>query len=118
MSFVVEGKIPNEKIFGKNPNYDNLKDYGCLCFVSNSKRERHKFLQRAQKCIFIGYSTNQKGYKVYNVQTKTISVSKDVTFRVHLLLHQIANDGKKNYVLKQLFLPTSSKENILRIFEN
>lgn len=31
-------------------------------------------------CIFIGYPTGQKGYKVYDLETKEIYISRDVVF--------------------------------------
>ena len=35
---------------------------------------------KAEKCILVGYSEQQKGYKCYNPQTKQVCVSRDVLF--------------------------------------
>ena len=35
---------------------------------------------KAEKCVFIGYSLEQKGYRCYNPVTREIRVSKDVVF--------------------------------------
>ena len=35
---------------------------------------------KADKCIFLGYAVNSKGYKCYNPITKAFYVSRDVTF--------------------------------------
>ena len=35
---------------------------------------------RALKCVFLGYSSTQKGYKCYHVPSKRFYVSIDVTF--------------------------------------
>ncbi|KAL2227998.1 UNVERIFIED_CONTAM: Retrovirus-related Pol polyprotein from transposon RE1 [Sesamum indicum] len=32
------------------------------------------------KCIFLGYASNQKGYKVYDLKRKSMMISRDVTF--------------------------------------
>jgi hypothetical protein len=57
--------------------------------------------------VFIGYSSSQKGYKVYNLDTKIVSVTKDVTFHEHFFPYH-CNKDKENKALKQFFLPTSS----------
>ena len=39
-----------------------------------------KLEAKAKKCILVGYSHEQKGYKCYNPQTKHARVSRDVLF--------------------------------------
>lgn len=51
-----------EKLYGIKPSYDMLKVFCCLCFVSTLKRDRNKLDERANPCVFIGYSQYQKGY--------------------------------------------------------
>ena len=38
-----------------------------------------KFIPRSLKCIFVGYSLTQKGYKCYHPQSKKFMISVDVT---------------------------------------
>jgi hypothetical protein len=56
-----------------------LKVFGCIVFML-TPNSRSKLDPRVEKCIFIGYSTNQKGYRCYNPTTKKLHVSMDVTF--------------------------------------
>ena len=66
-----------------NPPIDHLKTFGCLCFVSSSTTHRTKFNPRASPSVFIRYSPTQKGYKILNLATHKISVSRDVHFHEH-----------------------------------
>ena len=39
-----------------------------------------KFDNHIEKCIFIGYSKESKAYKLYNLLTKKLVISRDVAF--------------------------------------
>ena len=44
------------------------------------KEKWRKLDAKAEKCILVGYSDEQKGYKCYNPRTKQARVSRDVVF--------------------------------------
>mgnify|MGYP000426818340 FL=1 len=44
------------------------------------KEKPRKLDAKAEKCILVGYSNEQKGYKCYNPRTKQARVSRDVVF--------------------------------------
>ncbi|RDX85032.1 hypothetical protein CR513_33831, partial [Mucuna pruriens] len=56
------------------------KVFGCVCFVHDVSPGRDKLSARAIKCVFLGYSRLQKGYKCYSPSTKRHYMSTDVTF--------------------------------------
>ncbi|GJT22442.1 copia protein [Tanacetum coccineum] len=47
---------------------------------SASREHANKFENRGVKCVLIGYPVNQKGYKLYNWETKEVFLSRDVVF--------------------------------------
>uniref|UniRef100_A0A2N9IEJ3 Integrase catalytic domain-containing protein n=1 Tax=Fagus sylvatica TaxID=28930 RepID=A0A2N9IEJ3_FAGSY len=63
-SRVLKGKSPFEILFAdKSPFSVPLKVFGCVSFVHNLNPSRDKLDPRAHKCIFLGYSRTQKGYR-------------------------------------------------------
>ncbi|RVW71043.1 Retrovirus-related Pol polyprotein from transposon RE1 [Vitis vinifera] len=56
------------------------KIFGCSAFVHINQQHRSKLDPRSLMCIFLGYSSNQKGYKCYSPVTRKFYNSMDVTF--------------------------------------
>ena len=54
--------------------------FGYLAFPSTLSTHCTKFQPRARICIFHGYPVGIKGYRLYDVSTKEIFVSRDVVF--------------------------------------
>ena len=54
--------------------------FGCTAFVHVHSQHRDKLDPRAIKCVFLGYSSTQKGYKCYSASTRKFYISADVTF--------------------------------------
>ena len=54
--------------------------FGCAAFVHLPSHHWGKPDLRAIKCVFLGYSSTQKGYKCYNPSSKKFYISADVTF--------------------------------------
>ncbi|KAF7810456.1 retrovirus-related Pol polyprotein from transposon TNT 1-94 [Senna tora] len=77
---ILKWKTPYEVLTGKIPDYARLKVFGCLCYVTNTNPHKGKFDKRARKCIFLGYPPDFKGYKVYDIVTGDVFISRDVVF--------------------------------------
>jgi hypothetical protein len=53
----VHGMTPEEKFTGKKPNVSHLKVFGCIAYVHVPEEKTSKLNPKAEKCIFIGYSS-------------------------------------------------------------
>jgi hypothetical protein len=56
------------------------KVFGCTCYIHVHQHQRGKMDTCARKCLFVGYSATQKGYKCYHPPSGKVFVSMDVTF--------------------------------------
>ncbi|KAL4290467.1 hypothetical protein GQ457_14G000950 [Hibiscus cannabinus] len=77
---VLGNKSPFEVLYSTTLVYQQLKVFGCLCFVSTLKAHCDKFSERALPGVFLGYVAGVKGYKVYILKTRSIVVSRNVIF--------------------------------------
>ncbi|XP_075086125.1 uncharacterized protein LOC142168857 [Nicotiana tabacum] len=76
-SKIIQNKTPYEILFGKVPNYDFLKSFGCLYYASTLSHNRDKLGPRAIACIFISYPYGKKGYKLLDINLRKVFVSRD-----------------------------------------
>ena len=65
-SIAIDKKTPIEVWSGSPADYSQLRVFGCTAYahVDNGKLD-----PRAIKCIFLGYKSGVKGYKLWNPQT-------------------------------------------------
>jgi hypothetical protein len=72
----VYGMTPEEKFTCKKPDVSHLKMFGCIPYVHVLDDKRSKLDPKIKKCIFIGYSLKQKGYRCYNPSIRKLQVSR------------------------------------------
>jgi hypothetical protein len=77
---IVHGMTPEEKFTNKKPNVSHLRVFGCIAYVHVPNEKRSKLDPKVEKCIFIGYFLEQKGYKCFNPSIWKLQMSRDVVF--------------------------------------
>lgn len=76
----IDYKIPYELWTGNQVDYSHLKVFGCLCSVLVPKTQRKKLDPSGKRHLFMGYSDEHKGYKVYDLEKNKVFVSINVNF--------------------------------------
>ena len=79
-------KTPEEVWSGTPADYSNLRIFGCPAYMHVNEG---KLEPRAKKCIFLGYASGVKGYRLYCPDPKSpkFVISRDVTFDECSMLH-------------------------------
>lgn len=76
----VSNAVPEKLWTGKEIDLSHLKVFGCLAFALKPKQKRRKLDMKTEPMIFIGYPDNQKGYRLMDPKTGTITVARNVKF--------------------------------------
>ena len=71
---------PYEAWHGRKPSIGHLRVFGCLAYALVPVQQHRKLDDKAMKCIFVGYNSEIKGYKLYHPQSKRILISWDVVY--------------------------------------
>ena len=79
-SRLLHHKTPYEILFGVLPDFDMIKVFGSLCFAHNQRSKGDKLASRSRRCVFVGYPSHKKGWKLFDLETHEIFVTRDVQF--------------------------------------
>nr|GMC79768.1 uncharacterized protein LOC109168309 [Ipomoea batatas] len=104
----LEGKIPHQVLFGKPPQFSHLKTFGCLAYAANLSGYKSKFAPRARRCLFLGYPNGVKGYKLYDLQTREVFISRDVIFHERVFPYGLQHVSDSQPPKPSLILPTAT----------
>ncbi|GJU41029.1 ribonuclease H-like domain-containing protein [Tanacetum coccineum] len=83
-------KTPYELLMGKSPNISFMKPFGCPLTILNTLDHLGKFEGKSEEGYLLGYSTNSKGFRVYNRVTRKVQDCLHVDF----LENQMNQKGK------------------------
>jgi hypothetical protein len=74
----VKNIVPQEAWTGMKHNVAHLKVFGCVSYTHVPDELRKKLEKKGQKCIFVGYSEEIKGYNLYELVARKVIISRDV----------------------------------------
>ncbi|GJY32319.1 retrovirus-related pol polyprotein from transposon TNT 1-94 [Tanacetum coccineum] len=85
-------KIVYHIINDMKPSIRHLHIFDCTCYLTRDGENLDKIKEKGDPCILVGYSTQSKGYRVYNKRTRLIVES------IHLRFDEIKKMSETSVV--------------------
>ncbi|KAI3685255.1 hypothetical protein L6452_34494 [Arctium lappa] len=102
-------KTSYELINNRKPNVKYFHVFGCRCYILNDRESLGKFDKKADEGKFIGYSLASKAFRVFNLRTRTIQESINITFDDNKSSEQqeslstLISESSREYELNRIF---------------
>ncbi|GKC15205.1 retrovirus-related pol polyprotein from transposon TNT 1-94 [Tanacetum coccineum] len=84
------------------PSIRHLHIFGCTCYLTKDGENLDKMKEKGDSCIMVGYSTQFKGYSVYNKRTRLIVESIHIKFDEIKEMTETSVDNKTSGLIQQL----------------
>ncbi|GJV10467.1 uncharacterized mitochondrial protein-like protein [Tanacetum coccineum] len=73
-------KTPYELLHGKPPSISFMRPFGCPVTILNTLDPLDKFDGKADEGFLVGYSINNKAFRVFNTRTRKVEENLHITF--------------------------------------
>jgi hypothetical protein len=77
---MISAACPHVTLFGSTPSYKHLRVFGYACYPNIAATAPHKLAPQSTRCVFLGYSADQQGYRFLDLSTNRLIVSRHVVF--------------------------------------
>nr|GFA94114.1 retrovirus-related Pol polyprotein from transposon TNT 1-94 [Tanacetum cinerariifolium] len=87
-------KTPYHIINDRKPSVKFFHIFGSVCYIVIDRENLDKMKEKGDECIFVGYSTQSRAYRVFNKRTRVIMESIHVDFDKlpHMASDQLSSD--------------------------
>ncbi|TQE03722.1 hypothetical protein C1H46_010696 [Malus baccata] len=79
-TLAVKGKTPEKAWSGHKPSVDHFRVFGCISHVHIPDSKRVKLDDKSLKCVLMGVSEESKAYRLFDLISQKIIISRDVVF--------------------------------------
>nr|GFA73034.1 hypothetical protein [Tanacetum cinerariifolium] len=91
-------KTPYHIINDRKPSVKFFHIFGSVCYIVRDGENLDKMKEKGDECIFVGYSTQSRAYRVFNKRTRVIMESIHVNFDE--LPHMASDQNSSDPVLE------------------
>ncbi|BBH07158.1 multidrug resistance-associated protein 9 [Prunus dulcis] len=114
----LDKKTPFEAYSGRKPGLKHLRVFGSLCYALVPNPQRQKLDLASKRCVFLGYGSCEKGYRLYNIATEKLGLECTARMQCLVPLTEIVSEKEEesnDTVVKQA---EHSVENELLLEDN
>jgi histone deacetylase 1/2 len=79
-SKLLANESPLKILYQKDPSYSHIRVFGCLCYPLFPSTTINKLQARSTPCVFLGYPSNHRGYKCFDLSNNKIITCRHVSF--------------------------------------
>lgn len=96
---------PHNRLYGSPHSYSSLRVFGCSCYPHLGSYISNKLSSRSVECVFLGYSSQHKGYRCVDSTTGCVYISRHVIFNEtifpnkQLYAHSVPDAGTLEFTL-------------------
>ncbi|KAI3821633.1 hypothetical protein L1987_09202 [Smallanthus sonchifolius] len=73
-------KLQQDTMYKRKPVIDFFRKFRCVCTMLNTSDQLNKFEAKADEYYFMGYSSNQRAFHVYNKRRRIVLESIDISW--------------------------------------
>ena len=88
-----------------------MKNFGCLGYVKNHKREKSKFDPKKRHHVFLGYDGNSTAYLLQDIETRKLSRARNVFYEKRVVgFTNEMRDDENDDLLFDVFLDNETEQ--------
>jgi len=114
---------PLKILYQKDPSYSHLWVFDCLCYPLFPSTTINKLQPRSTPSVFLGYPSNHRGYKCYDISSNKIIISHYILFDENQFplskldtltssTYDFLNDGLSPHMIHHLHNQTTPQTNV------
>jgi hypothetical protein len=73
-------KTSYELITGNKPNVTYFRVFGSKCYILQKRSKSSKFAPKTYECVLLGYDSNSRAYRIFNVTIDCVETTCDAVF--------------------------------------